>query len=53
MLLQTNYNKKRMDVLDKLKHLSEMPALDADMKSLLTLIDDSIKVLLRTMEEYG
>jgi len=42
-----------MDVLDKIKHLSAKPSLDEDTKSLLTKIDDSIQVLLKTIEEYG
>lgn len=42
-----------MDVLDKLKHLSMKPALDEETQALLAQIDESIKVLLKTMEEYG
>ena len=42
-----------MDVLDKLKHLRSKPLLDEDTKSLLTQIDESIKILLKAMEEYG
>ncbi len=42
-----------MDILDKVKHLSTKPSVDESTKALLTQIDESIKVLLKTMEEYG
>jgi hypothetical protein len=44
---------RTMDVLDKLKLLQSKPLLDEDTKSLLTEIDESIKILLKAMEEYG
>jgi hypothetical protein len=42
-----------MDILDKLKLLQSKPLLDEDTKSLLKEIDESIKILLKAMEEYG
>lgn len=42
-----------MDVVEKLKHLSSKALQDEDTQSLLTLIDESTKVLLKAMEEYG
>ena len=42
-----------MDVLDKIKHLSSQPSLDEETQLQLTQIDESIKILIKTLEEYG
>ena len=42
-----------MDVLDKIKLLSSQPSLDEETLLLLTQIDESIKILIKTLEEYG